>query len=169
MVSDPKECAPFHLLLRALTETRDDAAFLALYRCIEQLFPIPSMAELSQELQLTKTAFHVAAVIEKKLGWRRREDDAMAHLFSELDAGLVSRIQNVLGLVAPGDGLARVVSRRVYDLRNQCVHYRPVHADSSALQFDAWLNLAGLILEAVQSLYSKYVAAFDVIQPDVAA
>jgi len=147
---DPKERAPFHLLLRALTETRDDAAFLALYRCIEQLFPIPAIGDLSGELGLSKPALSVAAAIEKHLGWRRREEDAIAQLFAQLDPTLIDRMFLAVGAVAQSENRSKSVSRRIYDLRNQCVHFRPAHAVGEALAIDNWPALTDLMLEAVQ-------------------
>lgn len=169
MVRDPAERAPFHLILRALTETRDDAAFLALYRCVEQLFPIPAMVKLSAELGLGNPAFHVALVIERHLGWRRREEDAMAHLFGELDSELIDRMLLTVGAVAQEEKASKAVSKRIYELRNQCVHYRPVHTENAAMPFHNWLALADLMLEAIQCLYAKYIYEFDDLRPQAAA
>lgn len=160
MVRDPKEQAPFHLLLRAVTEVREDSAFLAVYRCIEQLFPIPAIAELSAALKLSDPALQVAATIEQYLGWRRREEDAIAHLFGELDQTLVDRMLTVLGL-ALSENTSRPVAKRVYELRNQCVHYRPVHGSpNGGSLFSGWLLLTELLLEVVQNLYARYTDAF---------
>jgi hypothetical protein len=161
MVRDPRERAPFHLLFRALTETRDDAAFLALYRCVEQLFPVPAIGDLSAELGLSRPALGVAAAIEKHLGWRRREEDAIAQLFAELDATLIDRMLPAVGAVAQNESPSRPVARRVYELRNQCVHFRPAHAIGGSLKVDNWPTLTDLMLEAVQCLYARYTAAFD--------
>jgi len=161
MVRDPAERSPFHLLLRALTETRDDAAFLALYRCIEQLFSVPAISGLSAELGLSRSALGVAAAIERHLGWRRREEDAIAQLFAELDGALIDRMLPVVGAVARNENRSRNVSKRIYELRNQCVHFRPAHAAGEALQVDDWATLTDLMLEAVQTLYARYNSAFD--------
>lgn len=161
MVRDPNERAPFHLLLRALTETRDDAAFLALYRSVEQLFPIPAISDLSAELGLSKPALGVAATIEKHLGWRRREEEAIAQLFAELDAVLIDKLLNAIGVIAQAENQSKLVSKRIYELRNQCVHFRPAHAIGEVLKVDNWSTLTDLMLEAVQCLYAKYSAAFD--------
>lgn len=165
MVRDPAERAPFHLILRALTETRDDAAFLSLYRCIEQLFPIPAMIGLSAELGLENPALHVALIIERHLGWRRREEDAIAHLFSELGSDLIDRIGLVIGSVALDEKSFRTVSKRIYELRNQCVHYRPIHAAIGSTPFQNWLPLADLLLEAIQCLYAQYMHTLSESRP----
>lgn len=161
MIRDPDERAPFHLLLRAITETRDDSAFLAVYRCVEQIFPIPAIAELSAALGLANPALEVAATIEQHLGWRRREDDAIAHLFGELPPPLIDRLLQILD-VAPGEeNRSKPVARRIYELRNQCVHYRPVHrVTNGKQQFNKWLALSDLLLEVVQRLYARYANAF---------
>lgn len=167
MVRDPNERAPFHLLLRALTEARDDAAFLALYRCIEQLFPIPAIGELSAELGLSRSTLGVAAAIEKHLGWRRREEEAIAQLFAELAPSLIDRMLSAVGGIAQNENQSRSASKRVYDLRNQCVHFRPAHAVGVPLTSINWPILTDLMLEAIQCLYAKYCKAFD--QPEEAA
>ena len=161
MVRDPAERAPFHLLLRALTETRSDAAFLALYRCVEQLFPVPAIGDLSAELGLSRPALDVAAAIERHLGWRRREEEAIAHLFAELDSTLIDRLLPIVGAVATNESRSRPVSKRIYELRNQCVHFRPAHANGEAVSVGNWPGLTELMLEAVQRLYARYSAAFD--------
>ncbi len=161
MVRDPAERAPFHLLLRALTESRDDAAFLALYRCIEQLFPIPAMGLLSTELGLSQPALEVAAVLERHLGWRRREEDAIANLFADLEDHLIDRLFVVVGAAAQDQGRFRPVSKRIYELRNHCVHFRPAQALGEPTVVGDWASLTALMLEAVQALYAHYKAAFD--------
>lgn len=165
MARDPAECAPFHLLLRALTETRGDAAFMAVYRCIEQLFPIPAIKELSTALGISSPPLQVAAKIESHLGWRRREDEALAHLFSVVEVELMGRMRTVSGADVSIDHPFRPVAKRVYELRNQCVHYRPLHRDENTTHFDTWLELCDPLLEVVQNLYAGYTAAFSTPVP----
>jgi hypothetical protein len=164
MIRDPAEKAPFHLLLRSITEFREDAAFLAIYRCIEQLFPIPAIADLSAALGLANPLLEVAMAIEQHLGWRRREEDAISHLFAGLDAALIDRFVPVVGALAGAENRHKPVAKRVYELRNQCVHYRPIHAVDTAT-FSAWLALSDLMLEAVQQMYATHQAAFATPQP----
>lgn len=162
MARDPMERSPFHLLFRALTESRDDAAFLALYRCIEQLFPIPAMGSLSAELGISQPALEVAATIERHLGWRRREDDAIAGLFSIFNDEIINRFIKVLGAEVQDQNRHRTVSKKIYELRNQCVHFRPAHALGEPSFVGAWASLTELMLEAVQTLYANYHSAFVV-------
>lgn len=161
MARDPNERAPFHLLLRALTEARGETAFLAVYRCIEQLFPIPAIQELSTALGISSPPLQVAAQIEAHLGWRRREDDALDHLFTSIDPQLIDRIRVLSGAHTSAENPSRPVARRVYELRNQCVHYRPLHRDENTPPYETWLELCEPLLEVVQKLYARYTAAFS--------
>ncbi|RQM43992.1 hypothetical protein EHZ19_31175 [Paraburkholderia bannensis] len=160
MVRNPDERTPFHLLLRALTETRPDAAFLAIYRCIEQLFPIPKIAELSADLKLNLAAMDVAIMIERHLSWRRREDEAITYLFEQVSVDAVTRLGRLFPEIQAGEISARTVSRRVYELRNHCVHYRPVHASVVDAQTE-WMKISDVLLEIAEQLYGAYNTAFS--------
>lgn len=161
MARDEGERAPFHLLLRALTEVRDEAAFLALYRCIEQLFPLPQMSSLSAELGLSQSAMSISAIVEKHLKWRRPEEAAIVQLFTELESTLIQRLVSICGTTPSLENPSKPVAKRVYEIRNQCVHYRPAHAVGVPQPVENWLALADLMLEVVQSLYLKYAIAFS--------
>jgi len=160
MVRNPRERSPFHILIRALTETRADAAFLGIYRCIEQLFPIPKIAELSADLNLSLAAMDVAIKIERHLSWRRREDEALTHLFEQVPIDAIDRLGRLFPDVPQGEISARGISRRVYELRNQCVHYRPVHASSTDIQIE-WMQICDILLEMAEYLYNSYSEAFS--------
>ncbi len=67
---------------------------------------------------------------------------------------------HAVGAGAQNESRSRPVSRQVYELRNQCVHFRPAHADGNMLAVANWPTLSDLMLEAVQCLYAKYTAAF---------
>lgn len=158
-IYDRSTRAPFHLIFRSLTEARADNAFISIYRCVEQLFPIPKIVELSTALSIPLPAMEVAVLIEKHLGWRKREDEALLFLISSLPDELVSRISSALGLVTSAD-VSSGVSRRIYELRNQCVHYRPIHGSTVPICQSQWLALAELLLESVEALYLKHASAF---------
>lgn len=161
MARNPHERVPFHVLLRAVTETRPDAAFLAVYRCVEQLFPVPKIAELSEDLKLDRAAMEVAASIERHLSWRRREDDAIAYLFEKISDETINRLAAVIRNGHVDEVSPRGVSRRVYELRNQCVHYRPIHGADVDIPVN-WMGISDILLEVVEQLYATYNAAFPV-------
>ncbi|MGK8889881.1 hypothetical protein [Burkholderia gladioli] len=161
MARNPHERVPFHVLLRAVTETRPDAAFLAVYRCVEQLFPVPKIAELSADLKLDRAAMEVAASIERHLSWRRREDDAIAYLFEQISAETINRLATLTRNGHAEDVSPRSVSRRVYELRNQCVHYRPIHGTDLDISVN-WMEISDTLLEGVEQLYAAYNTAFPV-------
>lgn len=162
MVYDPTSKVPFHVLARALTESREDNAFLAIYRCIEQLFPLPKMRELSDALEVTKPAIHLASLIELHLGWRRKEDDAISQLFETISEDLCRRFAHKLALDR-NSYTPKSVSRSIYDLRNRCVHFRPLQANAPQDNWNSWLPVSELLLEAVEELYAHHALAFQKI------
>lgn len=72
-------------LFRSLTSTHHVHSFLECYRCIERLYHVPFVKEL---LHLTKddtTTSELAKLIESKLKWRPKEEDALIKLIEFLD------------------------------------------------------------------------------------
>lgn len=159
MVHDVAERAPFHLIFRAITESRKDAAFLSIYRCIEQLFPLPRVNELVADLQIARPPMEVARSLERLLNWRHREEDALALLFEHLDQALIGRIASAAQMPAQ-DWSPRSVAKKVYELRNGSVHFRPIHAAASQNIQHAWMDLSEALLEAVDILYRTHAGAF---------
>jgi hypothetical protein len=166
MARDPMIEPPFHLLIRALTENRNDAAFLSLYRCIEQLFPFPKIERLRSEMSISMTSLQISQVIEAILGWRNREDIAITELFEFVDATCTSQLALCMGIdenpVATGDqngNLGRRVARRLYDIRNQSVHYRPIHRSEDAVTAENWIFLLEHVSSCVGDMYRHFTPA----------
>ena len=162
MAMDRNEKAPFHLLFRMLTESRGDAAFLDVYRCIEQLFPLPKIATFCDELGVTIPAMQVARSLEHHLGWRRPEIESLTQIMAGAPSSLLDQLREFFQIAVGTSDQAGAIAKAIYDLRNRHVHYRALHAaDIEALPPD-WLNLADLLLELVQFLYAENANAFKV-------
>jgi hypothetical protein len=169
MIRDPDERAPFQLLLRALTERRGDAVFLSLYRCLEQLFPIPVIDELSTELNISTRAIGVAAAIEKHLGWRRREEDALVQLFASLEGQLIEKIKLLFDNNAQMTDAHAFAAKSMYRLRNNSVHFRPAHSQTRVSAVADGPSLWDAMLEVIQVLYARYRDAFEEREKSVPA
>jgi len=166
MARDPMIAPPFHLLIRALTENRNDAAFLSLYRCIEQLFPFPKIERLRDQMGITMASLETAQMIETVLGWRNKEDSAMTELFQCVNATCTTQLALCMGIdksiSASGDengSLGRRVARRLYDIRNQSVHYRPIHHAEGAVTPEQWIDLLELVSSCVSDMYKHFTPA----------
>ena len=161
MAMDKEEKAPFHLLFRMLTETRGDAAFLDVYRCIEQLFPLPKIAALTADLGVTLPAMKVARSLETHLGWRRPEIDSLIQITSNGPPALTKRLQQFFHIDVGVSDPAASVARAIYDLRNRCVHFRPLQAMEIDAEPPDWIALVDMLLELVQFLYRENSQSFS--------
>ena len=107
-----------------------------------------------------------AQVIETILGWRNKEDIAMTELFQFVNATCTSQFAVCLRIdessSASGDekgSLGRRVARRLYDIRNQSVHYRPVHSAEDAVTAEQWIDLLELVSVCVSDMYKHFTPA----------
>lgn len=153
----PDILLPWHLAIRALTETNWDSSFLALYRCIEQLFPLPKMSALKEAMKLAESGIEIAEILEKHLGWRHKEEDAIIHLFSDLEESIVKQFCVVAGI--PETSSKEAIARRVYAIRNSCVHFRAIHRSAPLIKRESWAGLIEAMLATVKALYGIHSAA----------
>ena len=160
MALDRSERTPFVLLFYCLTEVRPEAAFLNLYRCIEQLFPIAKIEDFSKAVGLMQPVIEVASKLEEFLGWRRPETESIEELMTLTAVSLQENLYATLGLEAK-EATPTVLARRVYALRNQCVHFRPVHSHAVKNDPPNWILLCEALLGVVQDLYASHRKAFD--------
>lgn len=151
---------PFHLILRALKEFSADNAFLAIYRCVELLFPLPKISELSGLLSLATPGLELASIIEKCLGWRRREEDALTDVFAGFEADELGAIVEKLEIPLSERTASERIARHVYELRNTCVHYRPAQSMAARKDDAFWLSRAEMMLALLEKLYRRHDAAF---------
>lgn len=117
MAMDRNEKAPFHLLFRMLTESRGDAAFLDVYRCIEQLFPLPKIATLCSDLGVTIPAMQVAKSLEQHLGWRRPEIESLIQIMDSAPSHLLDKFCTFFKITVNTKEPANAIARTIYDIR----------------------------------------------------
>ena len=164
MVMNPDEKAPFHLLFRMLTENRGDSAFLDIYRCIEQLFPLPKISVLCGDLGIVQSEMEVAKKLELHLGWRRSEIESLTHLMSEAPKEILEKLRIFLNIYENGSDLATVIAKSIYEFRNRSVHFRAIHADALSKAPPDWLGIVDVLLEFVEILYLKNSKSFSEIK-----
>jgi len=156
------EFLPYKNLLHGLLSFAWDNFFLEAYRCLEQLYAEPRVSALTSAWASSLSLKEVAALLEQHLSWRPKEDEALAGLISSCENSTLSRICGAFDVPFPGDPQSKpgdVAARRIYDLRNNIVHYRPIHASISKLD-DEWNDILGAMLEAVGFVYSRVGQSF---------
>ena len=105
--------------------------------------------------KISNSLFYLAVVLEDKLGWHPREENSLGDLLSLAGRGDLEAIFYAIGASIPAEeNIAYPSARIIYKLRNDLVHYRPIHhqIDYSDL---AWNNLCTAMATLVWHLYSE--------------
>lgn len=122
--------------------------FLDVYRCVEPLFPYPSVLKLKDLLgmpDLEKLKNSVSAA----LSWKAKEENAMQLLFDNTDTTKISFIDKISSKEGTG--------KKIYELRNRIVHHQNADTDmETVLTKEEWDSLICFLLENLNMMYSKY-------------
>lgn len=149
------EIFPFELLVRAVNSRKWDHSFLEIYRSIEFLYPLPKINELKVELKLNVSSVEISGIIEDILGWHPIEEVALQKLFKNLPASLLNDFKTAFPN-AENDGFDnRRAASLIYKLRNDCVHFRPIHMASSLRSKVNWKALLQAMLNAALFCYES--------------
>lgn len=148
----------YRILLDYLFSTSYKHAFLEIYRLIERLFPISYIKELYAETGTGLSFINFVAMLEAKITWKPKEDDALERIFSS--SREVTRQYFRDFLATSPDLLARSDHKYFYSLRNSIVHFRASHEDYE-LTNEQW-NL--LILATLYLLDEHYSLHNNILQ-----
>lgn len=152
------ETVPFALPLRGLLSFTWSTLFLELYRCIEQLYSVPKLVELTKSWNSERTLHELSKLLDENLGWRPKEDNSLELLFRSLDADHCKSLRRAAGGSVPtgdDDKPWESAAKRIYSLRNANVHFRPT-TEVDLLSDDQWNEVICLLLRAVTELYEKF-------------
>ena len=144
---------PLDLVYLSFSSSQYKQVFIELYRCIEQLYPIPTLKDLlNGDSMMVKCPLEVAALFEDKINWRPRESEAIALIYKDLDATIIAK----LDAIKIGTEYSSLTSSDfIYKLRNANVHFRK-KLGKGELSNEKWADLIEVMLEIVLELYSKY-------------
>ena len=94
-------------------------------------------------------------MLERHLSWRPKEDEALCKIVGSCDGACVASLCVAFGMHEPLEDLAlraERASRKIYDLRNNVVHYRPIH--EMIQKSDAeWDCIVFALLDVVNQIY----------------
>ena len=146
---------PYETLCRSILDMDPSALFLALYRCLEALYALTLTRQLMTAVQISKPWAEMAQTLEETLGWYPREEPSLEAL---LDGAAPEHLQAVMAalseIVPEGARSAQCVARRIYQLRNALVHYRPFHRKFSFRGVN-WNRLCEAMALLVSHVYSQ--------------
>ncbi|UKO98956.1 hypothetical protein [Nostoc sp. UHCC 0870] len=144
---------PYDNLLFSLVAVYWRYSFLDIYRCIERLFPIFFLEELHNKLQIKTSLLDFSSNIEKYIGWKPKESDAINYLMDKSPEDAIAIFKEIKKFI---DGNEEGKSGDiVYKIRNSIVHFRPVN-EYVDLDDKQWDNMILACLYVIEYWYAKY-------------
>lgn len=153
---------PFQVALQGLVAFNWPGLFVELYRCIEQLYTVPRLVEVTKEWKTDKSLRDLADLLERTLSWRPKEDQSLTRLLQTgCTSATISSAAQALKVEVPEDQAqaADVTARAIYRARNSLVHFRPAGNDA---QFTAreWDSVIISMIAIIDELYRKFGRTF---------
>jgi hypothetical protein len=150
---------PYRTLCRSVFDTDPSAVFMALYRCLEALYAYSHTTKLMSRLGIHEPWSDVAQVLEETLSWRPREEQSLGALLRHAVVEDLRTILAALGDNAADEGdIVNRATKRIYNLRNSLVHYRPFH-QSFQIEKVNWNLLCEATALLVLHVYDSVVVA----------
>ena len=143
---------PYETLCRSILDMDPASVFLSLYRCLEAQYAYSHTQSLKSALGLQQPWTEIAAALESHLGWYPREESSLAALVKGADESILKALLSAMSTMPPPNSqLELFAAKRLYDLRNAVVHYRPFH-QSGLPQVD-WNRLCEALAQLVFDVY----------------
>lgn len=151
---------PFEIVLQGLLSISWSGLYVELYRCVEQLYPVPRLAGLTQKWASTQSFNDLAELLRENLGWRPREDESLIKLIlacpDQTAKDLVAAFEIKFDEnVSPAD----VAGKHVYAMRNGLVHFRG-NRTLEPLNDERWNSLMVAMISLVRETYNCYGEQF---------
>lgn len=146
---------PYQNLVQGLMAISWEHLFLETYRCLEQLYAEPRVSALRDQWHSTLSLRELAAMLERHLSWRPKEDEALCKIIASCDGACLVSLCVAFGMHEPLEDLAlraERTSRKIYDLRNNVVHYRPIHETIQKTDAE-WDCIVFALLDVVNQVY----------------
>lgn len=146
---------PYRNLVQGLMAISWESLFLEAYRCLEQLYAEPHVSALKNHWPSTLPLRDLAAMLEQHLSWRPKEDEALVKIIAMCDSELMQRLCTAFGVGAlEGNSAAqaKLVSRKIYALRNNVVHYRPIHEEIIKTN-EEWDAIVSALIDVINKVY----------------
>jgi hypothetical protein len=146
---------PYEILCRSVLDMDPSALFLALYRCLEALYAHTQTQRLMTALEISKPWAEMAETLEAALGWYPREEPSLEALLAHAVAEDLQAIAAALNDTIPAEARSEpYVAKRIYQLRNALVHYRPFHQKFPFKEVD-WNRLCEAMALLVFHIYGE--------------
>jgi len=146
---------PYEALCRALLDMDPTALFLTLYRCLESLYAYAQAKAFIAAIGAEKNWLEMAEKLEITLGWYPREEPSLESLLGRALPEDLHGVAAALKEPIPrGATESSFVAKKIYQLRNAIVHYRPLHHKVSIKRVD-WNRLCEATTRLVRHIHKE--------------
>lgn len=121
---------PYDGFARAAFDADPRSMFMALYKCLENLYAYSRVSELINDLNLESTWIQTAETLANRIKWRPQEESSLADVLALCSPEApIEKLYDALpgnkGTVPAKSNLPRSTASFLYALRNSIVHVRP--------------------------------------------
>lgn len=156
LFTDGSEFIPFGNVLQGILSISWSGLYVELYRCVEQLYPVPRLTDLIDHWSSSQSFGTLADLLQTRLGWRPREDESLIKLISACPDSVASDLIAAFELLLDEKSTpANVAGRQVYAMRNGLVHFRGQNSIQQ-LSDEKW----NAVVIAMMGLVAQTYAAF---------
>lgn len=152
---------PFEILIQGILSISWENLYVEIYRCIEQLYSASRVSILRSHWASSMPLRDLAKLLEKHLSWRPKEEEAFREIVLLCGPDIVSAI--CAGLPESSsdthEDRCSFVASSLYRLRNQIVHYRPIHERVQKTETEWNIVIRGM-LAIMNTLYENRAADF---------
>lgn len=154
------EYIPYLNVLQGILSISWSGLYVELYRCIEQLYAVPRLLDLTQEWKFDRSLGELAELLEARLSWRPKEDDSLCKVIGACEDATVNSVIAAFRL-APDENSTRaeVAGRAIYAMRNGLVHFRGRTRIAPPTD-EQWDEIVAAMLGAVSDSYDAFGRVF---------
>ncbi len=153
---------PFEVVLQGILSISWSGLYVELYRCVEQLYPVPRLSGLIKTWSSTQSLNQLAELLRDSLGWRPREDESLIKLITECPAQVANDLIASFEVKLDENSIAaEVAGRQVYAMRNGLVHFR---GNTAVVQpnDEKWNAIVMAMMALVTETYNRFGERFHV-------
>ncbi|MDB5586884.1 MAG: hypothetical protein JWP26_1854 [Devosia sp.] len=169
LFSSGSEYIPYQNVLQGVLSIYWGGFFVDLYRCVEQLYAVPRLLDLTKDWSSSRSIAELADLLDKRLAWRPREEEALIRVIGGCPLATAKKLISAFGGKLEETSIpADIAARHVYNMRNGLVHFR---GDTKIAQptDDQWdqiiLAMIGLVSETYAAFGKQYHVATAIAAP----
>lgn len=154
------DTVPFDNVLQGILSISWSGLYVELYRCIEQLYPAPSLADLLKHWSSAQSFAVLTDLLRKQIGWHPREDNSLLKLIAACPDQVSTDLIDAFGVpLDEKSTLAEIASRHVYAMRNGLVHFRG-NTTITPPTDEKWNSIVVAMISLVNEAYDRFGELF---------